>query len=114
MMSANLAGPAVVRCDGCGPTLADRQMAADMAGWDGMNDPVVRDYAAQDDGMTPDHAEPPRPVRMLPASIERFADGEGEGSFQDRKSVVEGKSVSVRVDLGGRRILKKKKNTKNI
>src|SRR3546814_18146909 len=30
----------------------------------------------------------------------------------DRKSVVEGKSVSVRVDLGGRRILKKKKKTK--
>src|SRR3546814_12683183 len=27
---------------------------------------------------------------------------------QDRKSVVEGKSVSVRVDLGGRRIIKKK------
>src|SRR3546814_15084369 len=29
---------------------------------------------------------------------------------QDRKSVVSGKSVSVRVDLGGRRIIKKKKN----
>src|SRR3546814_20406592 len=29
----------------------------------------------------------------------------------DRKSVVEGKSVSVRVDLGGRRIIKKKKIT---
>src|SRR3546814_12604791 len=29
--------------------------------------------------------------------------------IKDRKSVVEGKSVSVRVDLGGRRILKKKK-----
>src|SRR3546814_11507642 len=28
----------------------------------------------------------------------------------DRKSVVEGKSVSVRVDLGGRRIIKKTKN----
>src|SRR3546814_16261903 len=28
---------------------------------------------------------------------------------RDRKSVVEGKSVSVRVDLGGRRIMKKKK-----
>src|SRR3546814_20438458 len=27
-----------------------------------------------------------------------------------RKSVVEGKSVAVRVDLGGRRIIKKKKN----
>src|SRR3546814_16341940 len=30
----------------------------------------------------------------------------------DRKSVVSGKSVSVRVDLGGRRIIKKKKNNK--
>src|SRR3546814_12465305 len=30
----------------------------------------------------------------------------------DRKSVVWGKSVSVRVDLGGRRIIKKKKNIK--
>src|SRR3546814_19429338 len=29
----------------------------------------------------------------------------------DRKSVEEGKSVSVRVNLGGRRIIKKKKNT---
>src|SRR3546814_15173841 len=32
-----------------------------------------------------------------------------ESRFQDRKSVVQGKSVSVRVDLGGRRIIKKKK-----
>src|SRR3546814_20513165 len=31
----------------------------------------------------------------------------------DRKSVVEGKSVSVRVDLGGRRIIKQKKKNKN-
>src|SRR3546814_20852167 len=31
----------------------------------------------------------------------------------DRKSVVEGKSVSVSVDLGGRRIIKKTKNTNN-
>src|SRR3546814_19505484 len=29
----------------------------------------------------------------------------------DRKSVVEGKSVSVRVELGGRRIMKKKNKT---
>src|SRR3546814_16370686 len=29
--------------------------------------------------------------------------------YADRKSVVSGKSVSVRVDLGGRRIIKKKK-----
>src|SRR3546814_18161286 len=33
---------------------------------------------------------------------------------QDRKSVVEGKSVSVRVDLGGRRIIKKKKIHKDV
>src|SRR3546814_14729625 len=32
--------------------------------------------------------------------------------FQDRKSVVSGKSVSVRVDLGGRRIIKTKKKKK--
>src|SRR3546814_15373533 len=32
---------------------------------------------------------------------------------EDRKSVVLGKSGSVRVDLGGRRILKKKKNKTN-
>src|SRR3546814_19232732 len=31
----------------------------------------------------------------------------------DRKSVVQGKSVSVRVDLGGRRILKKKNKRKS-
>src|SRR3546814_12128022 len=32
--------------------------------------------------------------------------------MEDRKSVGEGKSVSVRVDLGGRRIIKKKKKKK--
>src|SRR3546814_20776763 len=32
----------------------------------------------------------------------------------DRKSVVSGKSVSVRVDLGGRRLIKKQKNEKQI
>src|SRR3546814_16648048 len=33
--------------------------------------------------------------------------------MRDRKSVVKGKSVSVRVDLGGRRILKKKNKKYN-
>src|SRR3546814_15915007 len=32
-------------------------------------------------------------------------------SISDRKSVVQGKSVSVRVDLGGRRIIKKTTHT---
>src|SRR3546814_17571324 len=31
----------------------------------------------------------------------------------DRKSVVSGRSVSVRVDLGGRRLIKKKKNIRH-
>src|SRR3546814_15136691 len=35
-------------------------------------------------------------------------------SLLDRKSVVSGKSVSVRVDLGGRRIIYKKKQTNNV
>src|SRR3546814_17124849 len=35
-----------------------------------------------------------------------------DARLADRKSVVSGKSVSVRVDLGGRRIIKKKKRTK--
>src|SRR3546814_11508047 len=39
----------------------------------------------------------------------RFRSGGGRfGRGLDRKSVVEGKSVSVRVDLGGRRIIKTK------
>src|SRR3546814_12883268 len=37
--------------------------------------------------------------------------GNGNGNG-DRKSVVKGKSGSVRVDLGGRRIIKKKKKKK--
>src|SRR3546814_12407589 len=40
---------------------------------------------------------------------DRIAAGSG---FPDRKSVVSGQSVSVRVDLGGRRILKKKNQHK--
>src|SRR3546814_13963427 len=36
-------------------------------------------------------------------------DVRGEQVREDRKSVVSGKRVSVRVDLGGRRIIKKKK-----
>src|SRR3546814_11534025 len=36
-----------------------------------------------------------------------------EKAQKDRKSVVEGKSVSVRVDLGGRRLLQKTKKHQN-
>src|SRR3546814_11853877 len=44
----------------------------------------------------------------------RFTKEQGPPSPEDRRSVVSGTSVSVRVDLGGRRIIKtKKKQTKN-
>src|SRR3546814_15246921 len=49
-------------------------------------------------------------LRGRPA--DRFLDQSrlvGLGSAKDRKSVVSGKSLSVRLNLGGRRILKKKK-----
>src|SRR3546814_19785192 len=42
--------------------------------------------------------------------IEKYA---GKISAEDRKSGVSGKSVSVRVDLGGCRTIKKKKKKKN-
>src|SRR3546814_11134170 len=41
------------------------------------------------------------------AEIELSSEGE-EFAIQDRKSVGQGKSVSVRVDLGGGRVIKKK------
>src|SRR3546814_16077466 len=44
----------------------------------------------------------------------RQTGGRRQPSPEDRKSVVEGKSVSVRVDLGGRRIITKKQNHNNI
>src|SRR3546814_11362296 len=47
------------------------------------------------------------PTVLLLATLFRLA--LNVASTRDRKSVVEGKSVSVRVDLGGRRIIKKKK-----
>src|SRR3546814_12330091 len=52
---------------------------------------------------------------VLDALIKIKADQDSSLTFRrscregDRKSVVSGKSVSVRVDLGGRRIIKKKK-----
>src|SRR3546814_16581502 len=46
------------------------------------------------------------PVRDL---VDRAVAADHDEERRDRKSVVQGKSVSVRVDLGGRRIIKKKK-----
>jgi hypothetical protein len=76
---AALRGPVAITCTGCGPTLADRQWHADMAGWDrsGMtgesSDSVVRDYlddAPIEEVLPP---EPPRIVEQLPPNVVRFA-----------------------------------------
>src|SRR3546814_16909099 len=55
------------------------------------------------------------PLRVLLSGSAAATDRCGTGQTRallDRKSVVEGKGVSERVDLGGRRIIKKKKRSK--
>lgn len=95
-------GPARIICKGCGPTLAERRQAAEMAGLDadGMmgesSDPIVRDYlndAPPQEGegdndrpspvnrLSPVNSPSPvsgvpvasSPAHRLPANIERFA-----------------------------------------
>src|SRR3546814_12919538 len=70
---------------------------------------------------TAKHVNPEFWRAFAPAMLERAAKN-GIPNFhifgeyatgEDRKSVVEGKSVSVRVDLGGRRIINKKQMTNN-
>src|SRR3546814_13386430 len=48
-------------------------------------------------------------VLPAPRTNEEWTQPGGNASKKDRKSVVSGKSVSVRVELGGRRTLKKKR-----
>src|SRR3546814_11741167 len=50
-------------------------------------------------------------ARRSSAASQRACTCSGSNRARDRKSVVWGKSVSVRVDLGGRRIIKKKQIT---
>src|SRR3546814_16952603 len=82
--------------------------------------PPDRHEAAAPDGGDPEHARGPwpreRPRRDTPHA--RLSDQGSRAALSlrsdsDRKSVGSGKSVSVRVDLGGRRIIKKK-NKENI
>ncbi|MEV5033985.1 hypothetical protein [Sphingobium sp. LMC3-1-1.1] len=75
---AGLTGPAVVDCKGCGPTLADRQMAADLANWNGSNDPDVRhDEARYDLGEAV--PEPPQAGGASSVSLEGLDGGSGDG-----------------------------------
>ena len=77
--SPDLTGPDEINCKGCGPTLADRQMASMTAGWSGYDDLVVQHYEAQDeqaDNWQPLEDGPPSPMHRLPANIDRFANGD--------------------------------------
>src|SRR3546814_19373621 len=62
--------------------------------------------AASDTGLLP-ALFMPAPHEVLSALYLLLASGPLFVHIADRKSVVSGKSVSVRVDLGGRRIIKK-------
>src|SRR3546814_13280565 len=62
--------------------------------------------------VAPPPKSPRRPARPRPSPATHAAARGRSGGRRDRKSVVSGKSVSVRLDLGGRRIIKKKINRK--
>lgn len=69
--------PRTIVCKGCGPTLAERRMAADQASLDadsyisGSRDPVVVDYMQ---AQVAEAAPPPPPPQMLPVAAQRFID----------------------------------------
>src|SRR3546814_10920342 len=78
-------------------------------------DPAAEDHDDRGGDGQPDPAEARRRAREHPLGRgsrravrrRRRADGQA-AAYGERKSVVSGKSVSVRVDLGGRRHIKKK------
>src|SRR3546814_18583355 len=77
---------------------------------------LARRHVGAPDRAGPDNRRRARLWRIQrPAHAPEAADRKqwrrsGRRAIRDRKSVVSGKSVSVRVDLGGRRIIKKKTN----
>src|SRR3546814_13462122 len=81
----------------------------------GANRLKTRLFPAIDRGSTQERMHGRRRTETEPQgaafSLESNEDPGGPLSRRDRKSVVEGKRVSVRVDLGGRRVIKTKKET---
>src|SRR3546814_12119974 len=93
------------------PRLAPALLALALAGWAATAGEVVLtgEVRATDAQViyTPFSNSSPVVIRFFVPEGERVEKGD-----PDRKSVVEGKSGSVRVDLGGRRVIKKKKTKK--
>src|SRR3546814_13989763 len=92
--------------DVCSSDLAARNMQ----GLRSVGEIEDRAYAKLGEGVSPNGASRPRlPLTQLRPTGPRRARPEDQlGSLRDRKSAGWGKRVSVRVDLGGRRILQKK------
>src|SRR3546814_12102388 len=84
----------------CFPDFSSAQQTGTITGTvlDGSDEPV--DFASATLLALPD------------SSFVAGAQTESGGKFTDRKSVVSGKGVLVRVDLGGRSIIQKKKHTR--
>src|SRR3546814_2429042 len=76
--------------------------------------PIAPSITDRTNGASADSPKRPRPIqpRRLPKpSLPKMASGSvPETMLKDRTSDVEGKSVPVRVDLGGRQIIRKKNN----
>src|SRR3546814_12919874 len=70
---------------------------------------LAPDAGLQAPGASLSFAQGSHDFESLDRGIGRGERFETAHRLEDRKSVVSGKSVSVRVDLGGRRIIKKKK-----
>src|SRR3546814_13691232 len=84
-----------------------------LGGWAQTHRTLPIRYAASQ-GLTLSREIPPHIDRSRSAGdfiLERLEHDPDLVAILDRKSVVEGKSVSVRVNLGGRRVFKKHRNT---
>src|SRR3546814_19723299 len=92
------------RCDTMSMTLTATMMMIRMA----------QVWASWNPRIASHKVTPMPPAPTMPTTVaDRTFDSKRYSEYEiDRKSVVEGKSVSVRVDLGGRRIIKKKKKDK--
>lgn len=75
-VQAGESGPTVIHCEGCGPTLSERRLAADMAGWDSYDDPMVQEYMRDDPAVTRtlrdmgEQARPQPTVQHFPPQVE--------------------------------------------
>src|SRR3546814_15238363 len=65
-------------------------------------------FAANHQAAFPELSSPPVSISLGPLALGYLLSVGGAGYFRDRKGVVWGKGVSVRVDLGGRSLLKTK------